>query len=256
MSTNIPFSTSYTQGYATAVARGDVPRAFPFAGYGEITTVGAVTDQIIWPDGAYTLPPAGGIQLSIVSTSAQDGVGGTGIRSVELHYLDAALTPMTETVILNGLTPVLTVATNMRFITCMHMITYGSGKKAAGTISATNTAITYSLIAVGAVRCTSAVRMVPAGKRLFVNGLSGGSSSPNAPASAIIRICSTYFDGHDYSSDSVFIPLASAVAQDGAVTLTLPTPMVFPAGAAVGMQVTVDKAAVVVGSWFGWVEDA
>ena len=256
MTTQSPFKLPYTENYQTAVARGDVYNAEPFGGYGELTTVGAVTAQIIWPDGAYTLPAAAGVQMSVVSTSAQDGVGGTGIRSVDIHYLDANLATQVENVILNGTTPVLTVATNIRFIQCMHMITFGTGKKAAGSITATNTAIIYSIITTGQVRCTSSVRMVPAGKRLFITGLSGGASSGTAAASAVIRLTSTIFDGHDYSADSVFIPFASAAAQDGSISLSLTTPISFAEGAAVGMETTVDKAATIVGSWFGWLEDA
>ena len=255
MPTQTPFKPPWSQDYQTAVARGDVNNAFPFGGYGELTTVGAVSAQIIWPDGAYTLPPAAGLQMSIVSTSAQDGVGGTGIRSVDIHYLDAALAPQTETVVLNGLTPVLTTATNIRFIQCMHMVTFGSGKKAAGVISATNTAVVYALITTGQVRCTSSVRMVPAGKRVLVVGLSAGASSGTAAASATIRLASTIFQDHDYSADSVFIPFASACAQDGSISLTLTAPLMFEAGAAIGMETTCDKAATIVGSWFGWVED-
>src|SRR5512139_3268256 len=138
MGTNTPFSNTYKQDYATAVARGDVLNAEPFGGYGELTTAGAVNNQIIWPDGVYTIPPAAGVQMSLVSTSASDGVAGTGIRSLDIHYLDNTLTPQIETVVLNGLTPVLTVATNIRFIQCMHMITFGTGKAAAGVITATN----------------------------------------------------------------------------------------------------------------------
>src|SRR5574340_540012 len=183
MSTNTPFSNTYKQDYATAVARGDVLNAEPFGSYGEITTIGAVTNQIIWPDGAYNIPPAAGVQMSLVSTSAQDGVGGTGIRSLDIHYLDNTLTPQIETVVLNGLTPVLTVATNIRFIQCVHLITYGSGKAAAGVITVTNTEISYARINTGQVRCSSSARMVPAGKNLFLTGLVGGASSGTAAAS-------------------------------------------------------------------------
>ena len=98
--------------------------------------------------------------------------------------------------------------------------------------------------------------MVPAGKRLLVTGLCGGSSSGTAAASAIIRLTSTSFDGHDYAADSVFIPFASATAQDGSISLVLTTPVSFLEGTAVGMETTVDKAATIVGSWFGWLEDA
>ena len=256
MGTQSPFKLPWTESYQTAVARGDIYNAQTFGGYGELTTIGSVTGQIIWPDGVYNLPPAAGVQMSLVSTSASDGVAGTGIRSVDIHYLDDLLAPQIETVVLNGTTPVLTVATNMRFIQCMHMITFGTNKKAVGTITASNGGTTYSLVAIGQVRCTSSVRMVPAGKRLFITGLCGGSSSGTAAASAIIRLTSTSFDGHDYSTDSVFIPFASATAQDGSISLVLTTPVSFLEGTAVGMETTVDKAATIVGSWFGWLEDA
>lgn len=238
--------------YGTAVAQGEVTSAQPYSSYGELVTIGAVTNQIIWPAGTYLLPPPAGVQMSLVSTSANDTAAGTGIRSVDIHYLDNLLAEQTETVVLNGLTPVLTVATNIRFIQCLHMATFGSGKVAAGLITASNGGTTYAQITAGSVRCSSSVRMVPAGKRLYVNGLVGGSSSGTAAASAIIRLCATAFDGHDYAVDSVFIPLAAATAQDTSISLSLNTPMSFEAGTAVGLQVTVDKAATVVGAWFGW----
>lgn len=241
--------------YGTAIAQGEVTGATPYSSYGELVTIGPVTNQIIWPDGTYLLPPPAGVQMSLVSTSAQDGVGGTGIRSVDIHYLDNLLAEQTETVILNGLTPVLTVATNIRCVQCLHMNTYGSGKTAAGLITASNGGTTYAQITVGSVRCTSSVRMVPAGKRLYVNGLVGGSSSGTAATSAIIRFGATSFEAHDYTVDSVFIPLAAATAQDTSTSLALPTPISFEAGTAVGLLVSVDKAATIVGSWFGWLEN-
>lgn len=240
--------------YSVAVSQGEITGASPYSSYGELTTVGAVTSQIIWPGSTYLLPPPAGVQMSLVSTSANDTAAGTGVRSVDIHYLDDLLVERTETVIMNGITPVLTVATNIRFIQCLHMHTYGTGKVAAGLITASNGGITYSQITAGSVRCSSSVRMVPAGKLLYINGLVGGSSSGTAAASAVIRFCATSFDGHDYTLDSVFIPLAAAAAQDGSITLSLNTPMSFEAGTAVGLMVTVDKAATIVGSWFGWLE--
>jgi hypothetical protein len=245
------------QNYLINVARGFVPNAQPFNGYGQITTAGAVTTpSVLWPDGTYVFPPSSGLQMSIVSTSANDTAGGTGVQSVHIHYLDSNLAVQSEIVTLNGLTPVLTVATNIRFIQCMHINTIGSGKVAAGNIIASNSGQNYSQIDAGYLRCSSSVRMVPAGQRLFVTSMYGGSTSGTASASAIISIASPSFEGHDFTNQSIFIPFANAAFQDGSAGLTIPAPMEFTAGQAVGLTFTIDKAGTVVGSWFGWLENA
>lgn len=243
--------------YAHAISRGMVAGAIPFGGFGERVTTGA-DSGVIWSDGAFVYPAAAGVQLSVVSTSADDdgSPAGTGARTVDIHYLDANLVERVETVTMNGVTPVLTVATNVRFIQCMHLVTWGSGKKAAGTISASNGANVHSQIYTGGLRCSSSVRMVPAGKRLCVTSMFGGSISGSAGAKSIIRIATPTFDGHDFTADSLFMPLFSAGFQDASGGLTIPAPLYFTAGQSVGMTFETDKAATVVGSWFGWLEDA
>jgi hypothetical protein len=240
--------------YYRNVARGLVAGAEPFSSYGKRVTSGAESN-IVWPDGPYLLPPAVGLQLSLVSTSAQDGVGGTGIRSVELHYLDADLAPQAEIVVLNGLTPVATAATDIRCVQCMHLYAYGSGKAAAGVISAANGGQTYAEIAVGASRCASSVRMVPAGKRLLVLGGIVGMTSGTGQKRGTIELATTQFAGHDYTADSVFVPVAEVALQDATVGLPLGMPAVFYEGAAVGFTFTADGAATVVGTWFGVLEE-
>jgi len=241
--------------YELAVARGHITGAEPYGAYGERVTVGAETN-ILWPDGVYALPPAAGIQISVVSTSANDAAAGTGIRTFDLHYLDANLARQIETITTNGLTPVLSVATNIRFVECMHMRTYGSGKAAAGIITASNGGQVYSQIVAGGVRCSSSVRMVPAGKRLMVTSMYAGSISGAAAAGTKIYMASCHFDGHDYTADSIFFPIGAAGFQDGSGGLTFSPPLVFDEGSTVAMSFVTDKATTVVGSWFGWIEDA
>lgn len=241
--------------YTLNVSRGRISGAEPFAAYGEKTTAGA-DSGVLWPNGAFVFPAAAGVQMSIVSTSANDTAAGTGIRTVDIHYLDANLAPMIETVTMNGTTPVLTVATNIRFIQCLHMATYGSGNAAAGNITASNGGNTHSYIAIGDVRCSSSVRMVPAGKRLIVTDVFGGSTSGTAAASAIVRAATPTFDTHDFTSSSIFVPIAAAAFQDGSTGLKLACPITFTAGQSFGMVFEVDKAATIVGSWFGWLENA
>ena len=239
----------------TAIARGRVEGSQPFGSYGEFTATGAVTNHLIWPDGDFNIPAATGVQVTLISTSTEDGVGGTGIRSIELHYLDGNLLDQFETVILNGTTGVLTTATDIRFIQCMHVLTIGTAKQSVGVINATNSTVVYSQIPVGARRCASSARMIPAGKSCYIAGVSGGAISGTAATGALIRISSTWFEGHDLTSNAILIPFGSMAMQDNSVSYTFPLPAgPFPAGAIIAMEVTLDKAATVTGDWFGWVE--
>lgn len=80
--------------------------------------------------------PAAAAQRSIASSSANDSSGGTGARTVVLHYFDGTgAGPFTETLTLNGTTAVNTVASNIRFIEKMEVATVGSGGSNAGTIT-------------------------------------------------------------------------------------------------------------------------
>ena len=244
--------------YLVEVARGNVRGSSILGAYGELETAGAVTNHLIWPVAgtpALNVPPAPGVQMSLVSTSPQDGVGGTGIRSLRVHYLDGNLDPQSEEVVLDGTTPVLTQATDIRFIQCMHIETHGSNNAAVGNISASNAGIIYSYIVETAVRCSSSARRVPRGKTLFIHALWGGSASGTAAASTTIRLFATHIEGYDHSEDGIMVPLASISVQDGSESLTLLDVFPFPEGTIVGLQCTTDKGAIVDGGFAGWLED-
>jgi hypothetical protein len=240
------------------VARGNVPGASILGSYGELTTAGAVDHHLIWPNPGspdIPVPPSSGVQMSIVSTSVNDTAGGTGTRTVHIHYLDGNLDPQNEEITLNGTTPVLTVATDVRFIQCMHMDTYGTLQEAAGTITASNGGITYSLIAQGDRRCSSSARRIPRGKMLYIHALWGGSSSGTAAASSTVRLVITYLEGHDYTEDGIGMPYASISVQDGSEALTLLSLFPVPEGSIVALEVTSDKAATISGGFAGYLEN-
>ena len=80
--------------------------------------------------------PASAAQRSMSSSSASDTSAGTGARTVEITYYDnTGVGPLTETVTLNGTSSVNTVATNIRFIESMRVVTAGSGGANVGTIT-------------------------------------------------------------------------------------------------------------------------
>lgn len=247
------------QNFQTAVGRMEIDWAIPFSAYGKFVATGAVTNHLIWPDGVFNIPAPSGVQMSIVSTSANDDGSplGTGVRTLDIHYLDSDLNPQIETITTNGLTPVVTVATNIRFIQCMHIKTAGSLKSAAGVITTSNGGVIYAQIDAGSRRCSSSARMVPAGKKLYIAGAIGSSVSGTAAAGAEIKLSSTYFDGDDLTSQLIFIPHGTIGVQDGTIAYSFPIPVgAFPAGTIVAMEVTVDKAATITGDWFGWLENA
>ena len=158
---------------------------------------------------------------------------------------------------MDGLTPVINAVTGVRFIQCLHVKTTGTDYQGAvGIIRAYQGAQDYAVTAAGSTRCASSARMVPKGKRVFVQGLVGASVSGTAAAGAIISAVATELDNHQYTEQGLFIPFGSIGVQDGSEAFNLPIPVPFTEGTVIAMTATVDKAATITGDWFGWQEDA
>lgn len=246
--------------YAAQVSRGNVEGAVPLFGYGESVAGGALTNQPLLPINigpVVNVPSSSGVQMTVASTSADDDKDdGTGARSLSLHYLDADLNEQFEEVFLDGLTPVQTTATDIRFVQCTHVKTYGSLKKAVGNISVyTAGPVIYSYINAGYRRCSSSFRRVPAGKRLMIKSLHGGCISGSSDAKCVIRIVTTKIDEYDYTEEGFFLPVMSLVFQDNSVSLPLDMPVPVESGVIVGMEYDVDKAATIAGGYSGYFED-
>lgn len=241
----------------TEIERSSLSTSIPFGAYGELVTVGAVTNHLVWPDGPTLNVPdqTTGVQMTFASTNAADDKdAGTGIRSLEIHYLDVNLDPQVEQVFLEGVTPVLTSATDIRFINAMHMQTYGSAKAAVGVITAKNATIIYGQIAAGAVRNANSARMVPNGYLLYISAMYGGGVSGTAAAKVIVRFFTTFLDQHDHTADGVMIPHAAVSAQDSSATISGVPSFPIPAGKICGFQCDTDKGATITAGFFGWLE--
>jgi hypothetical protein len=241
--------------YNLLIAQGKIPGAEAISGFGLSVTGGAVTNQIIWPGTTFHIPPMAGTQMNLVSTSADDNPAGTGIRLVEIHYLDGNLDPQVEQLATNGLTPVPTVATDIRFVQCLHGYFTGTGLAAAGTISLSFGGLTYAIIRPGRIRCESSARMVPRGKQLIVSDLAAGASSGTAAANVLVEYVATQIDVNIKTYENLFFPHGIAALQDNTSTMSLTSPGPFQPGVVVAMRATTDKAASVTASWFGWIEN-
>lgn len=236
------------------IARGNVRGAYPVATYGRVTTAGAATKTLVRSQDGTVLSVPGGVQMSIVSTSANDTAAGTGARTIVMVYLNGDLDTSVEVITLNGTTPVNTVATDIRWVQNIYVATAGTGAAAAGVISISAGAVVHSRIAVGDRTSTNSFFRVPRGKRFYVDALYGGSSSGTAAASSIMEMVSTEIDGLNQQETGLFYVVAGIALQDNSTTLSLPMPFPVGEGHIVGFVTTVDKGATIAGGLIGWVE--
>ena len=164
-----------------AVAKGD------FTGYTNVSKFGINASvksggwESIW-EGSDLYPwPTAAATLSVVSASANDTSGGTGARTVEIQGLDSNWDLLTETITMNGLTPVVTTGSFLRVFRA-RVVTAGSLKSNAAqiTMSSGGTAlayITYDTIGMG--QTLMAVYTIPAGKTGYIININASSAKDN-----------------------------------------------------------------------------
>lgn len=244
--------------YEHEIARGNVKGAYPFVSYGKLSTTGAVSDTLIQDhDGTVLLvPQAPGIQMSIVSSSANDAAAGTGARTIVIEYLDKNLDYSFELITLNGTTPVNTVATDIRWVQAIHVATAGTGAKTAGTISLSNSSNVYAQIKPNERTSHSSLRRVPRNKRLFISSMYAGSDSGSSASRVLVELLNTQINGFNQQETGLFYSQAGVSLQDNSTTLSLNVPLPVDAGHIVGFVATGDKAATITAGFIGWVEDA
>lgn len=192
------------------------------------------TGEDIWNGTASVvpIPPLVGQQMSVVSTSAQDGVAGTGILTLEIHYIDANGNEQTEDITMNGVAAVNTIATNIRFINDMHAVTAGTTKAAVGTITifpVGTPATVYTQISVGQTRHLNTSRMVPFGKTCLIDWF---KVSPATAGNGDIRIRSTSHHGNPLTVTppiTLFITEDNSSIFQSASYTSYPTPIPIPA---------------------------
>jgi hypothetical protein len=225
------------------IARGLVPGARPFAAFGERVTSGSVVEDVLWETGmpgSLTVPDA--VQMTLVSSN-------TDTRRLKIAYLDGDLNERVETVTLNGTTPVLTTATDVRFINSV----YSLDGSAARTVTITSGGVQFARINSGDVQFNQAVYRTPAKRRLMVTSLYAGSASASSDSRVVVKFETTFFNGDSFAAQGFLHPVGGIALQDGAATLSF-DPFPIPAGEIIAFTLKCDKAADVVGGFFGWTE--
>lgn len=219
----------------------------------------AANGDDIWSGAATTIPiPAStGVQMSAVSTSANDTGAGTGIRTVEIHYLDASGDPQEEILTLNGVGAVNTVATDIRFVNDFYALTVGGLTGAAGTITLFLTgtpATVYTQINVGHYKHSNTARMVPNGKVLLIESFAVSGGAAIGGKSAQINLRSTSHHGLllPVSPNAVWHKNASVFVFNSAQFIVFETPILIPSLAAVKCtSFATGAGADIAANWYG-----
>jgi len=166
--------------------------------------------------------PSIATQYYLHSTSAQDGVAGTGIQSVVVNYLDAAGARVVATVVMNGVTPVALpfFVTHIQYIESSAV---GTGGVAAGNITIGSNAAgsptvaqTIAKILAGDGRSMDGILQVPLGYSCYL--LSWGVRAIGNRMDTRLR-ATVFTNDHSLSPGyhfeaNMYLPDGAAVTED------------------------------------------
>lgn len=133
----------------------------------------------IWGVGGTWAAPATASVVNFVSSDAADDSAGTGARTISVTGLDSSYDEITETVIMDGTTPVAT-ANGYWIIHRIIVLTAGSGGTNAGTITGTSAAAGTPVlisVAIGQGQSQFGIYQVPRNKTLLILDIGASSTT-------------------------------------------------------------------------------
>lgn len=128
------------------------------------------TPETVWDGGGLFTFPSVAETIQVFSSSANDTSAGTGARTITVTGLDGSYNLSTETLTLNGTTPVTSTATFLR-VNRIYVRTAGSGGVNAGTITvhqSTTTSNVFCLMQAGVNQSNSAYYTIQSGTTGFL----------------------------------------------------------------------------------------
>lgn len=220
--------------YEEKLARGQAVGATPWTKIGANTAVGG-TSETIWTFGGEYVYPAAGIQMQVVSTSANDAAAGSGVQQVEFYYLTTAFVQASEIVTMNGIGAVNTAALNIFRVLSFRAYRVGVTipAAAAGTINLQSVGggTTYSQIAAGNTRARNITYTVPTGKVLYIESVVVGTGASAATKVVLFTTRATYdVPNQRVLPPNFFMPFSELLVMDASFSRPLDTPTRFPTG--------------------------
>jgi hypothetical protein len=143
--------------------------------------------EVIWDNGGNFTFPTAAETVQVFSSSANDTSAGTGARTVTVTGLDANYDLSTETVTLNGTTPVTTTATFLR-VNRVYVRTAGSADSNVGNLTVRQSITTsnvFTLMPIGANQSACGFYTIQAGTTGFLIDIeaTAGKSTSTTKAS-------------------------------------------------------------------------
>lgn len=228
----------------------------PWSKDGYCVCQGSTAITMWYPNTEYTWPVAAQRMELVSSDNAKDIPGGTGARSVCIHYLDGSGVEKHEILALNGTTEVPTVAADIYRVNSFRVYSTGDDGKNTGTISLRNTLDTpiYAQIAPGMNRGMGAFYTVPTGKTLLVDSIS--YSAGYTAAGKYVRFVNwaTYdnMEKRALTKGIQFMPYSNVVIMDGSYFRELNPMTSLPAGTDIKVTVQGEANAICAVQLRGW----
>ncbi len=219
----------------------------------------STAEEDLWEKGGIYVYPTAGMGMEVVSTGtdAADDDGaplGTGIQQVEIHYLDDTWTPQTETLVMNGTTPVPTIATDIFRIQGFHAILVGSGGSCAGAtgidLRHLDDTPVYGHIANGDNSELQAIWTVPLGQTVFITDwdISSAGTTANRWSRFLLRATAN----EDEYDAGVFHDKDISIVSAGSHNIPFTLPIKIPAKSDIKISVLASGSVNCAGSFEGW----
>lgn len=187
----------YHPDFHMLASMGYIPGITPFFKFGENKDIDTATDpEDVITGGGSKLFPTAASTISIVSTSASDTDGGTGINKLIISGLDSNWDILTEEVTLAGLTPVVSTNSFLR-VDRMYATLSGSAQESVGEIIATHSEGDIADIKAGEAQSLIAAYPVPRDYTLLLTSFKAALTRKSSAA-----IADVHFEINTFGSNS------------------------------------------------------
>ena len=230
MTTPYASQTQYgkTEAFDLQVSRGQVQGHTAINVFGYNPDVDT-SEESVWPDGSTVPHPTVASALTIVSTSTDDDSAGTGARTVYIEGLNGDYNVISETIIMDGTTPVVTTGTYL-YVNQFYVATVGTGGANAGEITAKVSTTLYDIIAVGYNNRTTGHYCVPAGYTGYMTAgvITTGQATGSTSVIAFLK---------QHGPDGIVRVGAVSTLNNGSVQYDFSPPYMIPEKNCVGASV-------------------
>lgn len=223
--------------YYMEVSRGNVAGHTAFALHGVNPDIDAGGGEQIWNKGGAWAALASGAQLIDVVSDNTDDDGapvGTGARTVVVYGLDSDYALASETVIMDGTTPVTTVGSYL-MVYLLQVGTTGSQNRNLGTITATgdtDTGTTVAQIDPSNNESASCIFQVPASTTYYITRFEGSIGKDSVSSTSVELDLAIYVQEFGSAARRKF-PAGSSAISTARIVHEFNPPLVVPAQAIV-----------------------